>query len=100
MDPRTRYVDEIEALSENDLYRVRGVEGVAWAVRLLKGTARTHSPEGGFRSVIIVGLDDASLVGAPRKMKLGSIADLRQPDAVVIDQVGYMSLWPSAGRWR
>jgi putative ABC transport system permease protein len=30
MDPRTRYVDEIEALSENDLYRVRGVEGVAW----------------------------------------------------------------------
>jgi putative ABC transport system permease protein len=41
-----------------------------------------------------MGLDDASLVGAPRKMKLGSIADLRQPDAVVIDQVGYMSLWP------
>ena len=34
MDWRTEYVDEIRPLTENDLYRVRGVPGVQWAVRL------------------------------------------------------------------
>lgn len=94
MDPRVQYFDEIEPLSDNDLYRVRGAEGVEWAVRLFKGTARAKSPQGSFKSAILLGLDDSSLVGAPRTMLLGSIADLRQPDAVVIDEAGYRIFWP------
>jgi putative ABC transport system permease protein len=94
MDPRLRYVDEIEPLTANDLYRVRGVEGVEWAVRLFKGTARSKSPGGHMRSVMLIGFDDATLVGAPRKIKLGSIADVRRPDAVIVDEAGYRDLWP------
>jgi putative ABC transport system permease protein len=94
MDPRLRYVDEIEPLTDNDLYRVRGVEGVEWAVRLFKSTARSKSPAGRLKSVILIGFDDATLVGAPRKIKLGSIADARRPDAVVVDEAGYRDLWP------
>jgi putative ABC transport system permease protein len=93
-DPRVRYVDEIEPLTENDLYRVRGVDGVEWAVRLFKGTARSKSAAGQMRSVMLIGFDDATLVGAPRKLKLGAIADVRRPDAVVVDQAGYRDLWP------
>jgi putative ABC transport system permease protein len=37
MDPRVQYFDEVKPLQEGDLHRVRGVEGVAWAVRLYKG---------------------------------------------------------------
>jgi putative ABC transport system permease protein len=41
-----------------------------------------------------MGLDDASLVGAPRRMILGSVHDLRRPDAVIIDKAGYEYMWP------
>ena len=94
MDPRLRFVDEIEPLSDNDLYRVRGVEGVEWAVRLYKGTTRMKSPEGRMRAVVLMGMDDATLVGAPRKLKLGELADIRRPDAVIVDEAGYRELWP------
>ncbi len=94
MDPRVRYFDEIEPLSGNDLYRVRGVEGVEWAVRLYKGTARAKSSHGELKSAILLGLDDTTLVGAPRNILVGSTADLRQPDAIVIDEAGYRIFWP------
>jgi putative ABC transport system permease protein len=96
MDRRLRFVDEIEPLTEQDLYRIRGVEGVAWAVRLFKGTARSKSPEGSLRAVTLIGIDDTTLVGAPRKIKVGSIADVRRPDAVIVDEAGYRDLWPGA----
>ena len=38
MDPNVQFSDDIKPLSENDLYRVRGVPGVSWAVRLYKGS--------------------------------------------------------------
>jgi putative ABC transport system permease protein len=96
MDKKTQYIDEVKALTENDLYRVRGVPGVLWAVRLFKGQPRAKALDGTFRVVIMMGLDDASLVGAPArdKMLLGAVDDLRQPDAVIIDRVGYSFLFP------
>jgi putative ABC transport system permease protein len=94
MDPRLRFVDEIEPLSDNDLYRVRGVEGVEWAARLYKGTTRMKSPEGRMRAVVLMGMDDATLVGAPRKLKLGTLAAIRGPDAIIVDEAGYRDLWP------
>ncbi len=95
MDRQTQYIDEVKSLTENDLYRVRGVAGVEWAVRLFKGNARATAPDGKFRQVILLGLDDATLVGAPQnKMILGSIKDLEEPDAVIIDFAGYKFFFP------
>jgi putative ABC transport system permease protein len=96
MDKKTLYVDEVKALTDNDLYRVRGVPGVLWAVQLFKGQPRAKALDGTYRVVIMMGLDDASLVGAPTrdKMLLGAVDDLRQPDAVIIDRVGYSFLFP------
>ena len=42
----------------------------------------------------MLGLDDATLVGAPRRMLLGSWERLRDPDSIVIDQAGYRLLFP------
>jgi putative ABC transport system permease protein len=94
MDPSVQFVDDITPLADTALYRVRGTPGVAWAVRLYKGLARAQFREGNFKQFIILGLDDQSFVGAPAKMLLGSLADLRRPDAVVIDEYGYRYLWP------
>jgi putative ABC transport system permease protein len=95
MDPRTEYVDEVKPLTENDLYRVRGVPGVQWAVRLFKGAARATAPDGKFRQVILLGLDDATLVGAPRHMILGAFQELQESDAVIIDLAGYTFFFPN-----
>jgi putative ABC transport system permease protein len=70
------------------------VPGVAWAVRLYKGIARAKLQEGSYEQMILLGLDDATLVGAPQGMLLGSIADLRKPDAVIMDDAGYRKIWP------
>jgi putative ABC transport system permease protein len=94
MDPNVQFSDDIKPLSESDLYRVRGVPGVAWAVRLYKGLARLRLEDGNFQQVILLGLDDATLVGAPPKMISGDVRDLRKPDSVIMDIEGYELLWP------
>jgi putative ABC transport system permease protein len=94
MDPSVEFVDDVTPLSDNAVYRVRGVPGVAWAVRLYKGLGRAQFPEGNYKEFIVLGLDDQTLVGAPPKMIVGALADLRRPDAVVMDELGYRYLWP------
>jgi putative ABC transport system permease protein len=94
MDPNIQFVDDVKPLSEDDLYRVRGVPGVSWAVRLYKGQARARFPDGNFQQMIVLGLDDATMVGAPREIILGKLSDLRKPDAVIMDEAGYRYLWP------
>src|SRR5687768_990864 len=94
MDPNVEFVDDIKPLSENDLFRVRGVAGVDWAVRFYKGLARARLSSGKFQQMILLGLDDNSLVGAPTELILGDLRDLYQPDALIIDDAGYKQLWP------
>ncbi len=94
MDPNVEYVDEVKPMAENELYRVQGVPGVAWAVRFYKGQGRLKLGNGKYQQAIVLGLDDASLVGAPRTMVLGSLADLRRPDAAIMDEAGFRYLWP------
>jgi putative ABC transport system permease protein len=94
MGPRTRYVDEAPALAGGYLARVRGVPGVDWAVPFYKGTVQARLRGGASRLMILLGVDDATLVGAPREMVLGSVADLRRPDGIVLGEAGYRQLWP------
>ncbi len=95
MDPNVQNADEIKPLSESDVYRVRGVPGVSWAVRLYKGVARARAEDGSFRQVMLIGLDDDTLIGAPAEMLVGALDDLRRPDAVIVDKAGFMYLWPN-----
>jgi putative ABC transport system permease protein len=94
MDKGVQYVDDIKPLADTELFRVKGVPGVEWAVRFYKGIARARLEEGTYEQLILLGLDDATLVGAPRQLFMGSIADLRKPDAVIIDDAGYRRIWP------
>jgi putative ABC transport system permease protein len=94
MDPKVKYVDDVKPMADTHLYRVRGVPGVDWAVRLYKGIARARLEGGSYEQVILLGLDDATFIGAPLNMIEGSVDDLRSPDAVIMDIVGYRKLWP------
>jgi putative ABC transport system permease protein len=94
MDENVQFVDDIKPLADTALFRVKGVPGVDWAVRFYKGIARARLEEGSYEQMILLGLDDATLVGAPQGIFMGSIADLRTPDAVIIDEAGYKRIWP------
>lgn len=88
MDPTAQYIDDIKALKDTDLYRVRSVAGLEWAVPLYKGTIQARLQNGTYQTCILVGIDDASLIGQPPIMVQGKVEDLRFDDAVIVDQVG------------
>ena len=94
MDNKVRYIDEAPYLPTNDLQRVRGVPGVEWAVRFHKSNMTARLPDGNFRNVIMMGVDDATMVGTPRQMILGDVNNLNLPNAVFIDKAGYEYMWP------
>jgi putative ABC transport system permease protein len=94
MDPRGIYVDETEPMPESALWRVRGIEGVAWATPFFKGLTVARAPDGRLQQVLLLGVDDASLAGAPPRMLVGSAEDLRRPGGIVIDRVGALFIWP------
>jgi len=94
MDKNVQFIDDIKPLADTCLFRVKGVPGVEWAVRFYKGLARARMAEGDYHQMILLGMDDATLVGAPEGVFMGSIADLRKPDAVIMDDAGYQLIWP------
>ncbi len=95
MDPQTEYWEQTKALKDTDLTRVRSVPGVQWAVRLFKGNPVARTLDGKFAVSFLIGIDDATLAGAPRKMLLGSWQALREPESVIVDKAGYMLLFPN-----
>jgi len=95
MDNKVRFIDEVPPLADGDLHRVRGVPGVAWAVKLYKSQLLTRLEDGNSRTVILFGIDDATFVGAPAEMIIGKLSDLKQPDAFIVDKAGYEYMWPN-----
>lgn len=93
MDPSVQYVDELRTLPDATVDRVRSISSIASAHGLQKGFTRAVAGSN-FRQSIILALDDHTLAGAPGWMLLGSADDLRKPDAIIIDDRGYESLFP------
>ncbi|WP_063806916.1 ABC transporter permease [Burkholderia ubonensis] len=87
-DLRSEYVDDIKAMDDIAVYRMRSVSGVAWAVPLYKGSISARLPDGRAESVQLIGVDDSTLIGAPGQMVSGALADLRMADSVFVDEDG------------
>jgi putative ABC transport system permease protein len=88
MDPKVQFIDDIKPLQDTQLLRVRGVEGVDWAVPLYKGILKARLDNGNFQACNVIGLDDATLIGGPAMMLQGRLEDLRRADGIIIDQNG------------
>jgi len=88
MDPTVQYIDDIKPMKDTQVFRVRSVEGVAWAVPFFKGTIQARLTNGTFQTCVILGIDDATLIGGPPTMIEGRMQDLRMPDAIFVNQVG------------
>lgn len=88
MDPKVQYIDDTKPMQDTELYRVRGIEGVAWAVPLYKGNMRARLSDGNFQACNVIGIDDATLIGGPPVMIDGKVSDLRRSNGVIVDAVG------------
>jgi putative ABC transport system permease protein len=88
MDDKVQFVDDLKPMQDTAIYRVRGIEGVGWAVPMYKGLIKARLDDGTFQNCIVIGLDDATLIGGPPRMLQGQLSDLRRADGVIVDDVG------------
>jgi putative ABC transport system permease protein len=98
VDPLVEQPDEILPLLHTDLGRVRSIEGVKWAVPASLSIQLARLDNRAFKSIQLIGLDTATLIGAPSRMIAGDVEDLWQDGAVIIDEVGLRHF--SAGKER
>lgn len=94
MDPSVNTVDAPFALRDTALQRVRGVRGVEWAVPYFRANVQVRTRGGTLENAILLGIDDASLVGVPDKFMLGGIEDLTMPDSIAMNPAGFRLLFP------
>ncbi len=88
MDRKVLFIDDIKPLRDTEVYRVQSIAGVDWAVPIYKGTIRTRLRDGNYQTCILIGIDDATMIGAPPVMLEGKAENLRWADAIIINDVG------------
>ena len=85
MDPEVEFSEESKPMPDTTPDRVRSVEGVEWAVPMYRGRRQARLPDGTLKTVALVGIDDATLLGGPPTMAEGTLASLREDKAVLLD---------------
>lgn len=80
-------VDQTTAISERKLYQALAIPGVRQAKRLNVAFADFRRPEGGSQSVLVVGFDPHSGLGAPWNVVEGDVRDLNFPDTIMVDEL-------------
>ena len=93
MDSRVKQVDQSEPLSDQALYRVRGVEGVGWAVPYFRSTATLKTTQGNIAAVTLVGVDNQSMIGLPPANLSEATSAIRGRNAAVLDKKTAYLIW-------
>lgn len=88
MDPAVTSADQISNLNFGRLKQVQGIEGVRTAVPLGLAHVTARHANGAFQDLELVGVDDATLAGAPLMPNGKSAMALRIPNSVIIDDGG------------
>ena len=87
VEERVEQVNETNPMRDTDVARIRSVAAVRWAMPLYSGIQRVRLDNGSFKTIQLIGIDAASLAGAPGRMVAGNLEDLRLPNTVVIDEL-------------
>ena len=86
MDAEVEQSEDSKPLPDTALDRVRSIEGVDWAVPIYRGRLRCRLPDGRLITCVVIGIDDASLIGAPPLIKSGNLSDLRRDQAIMVEE--------------
>lgn len=93
MDKRVRQAEEGLAISDAELYRVRSVEGVDWAVPYFRATTTIKTADGAVNALTLIGVDNASLVGLPPENRAAAAEAIRGRNAMVLDRTLVGRIW-------
>ena len=93
MDKRVRQPEEGLAISDAELYRVRSVEGVGWAVPYFRSVATIKTVDGRVNAITLIGVDNASLAGLPPDNRAAAAAAIRGRNAMVLDRTLVGRIW-------
>jgi putative ABC transport system permease protein len=81
------YFDTGRNFSERKFYQVLSTSGVQQAEKYMQAFARWKRTDGRVDNIQIVGFHPGSGLGEPWNVVQGSIADLKQEDAVLVDEL-------------
>ncbi|NBO63913.1 MAG: ABC transporter permease, partial [Acidobacteria bacterium] len=73
--------------SERKYHQALSVAGVAEARRLTINFSTWKRPNGSDESILLMGVEPDGGLGIPWDLVAGRVEDLRQPDAVIIDEL-------------
>lgn len=73
--------------TERKYHQASGVDGVAEARRLTINFSTWKKPNGSDESILLMGVEPEGGLGIPWNLVAGRVEDLRQPDAVIIDEL-------------
>ena len=66
MNDQADFTEANKPILDTALNRVRGIRGVLWAVPMYRGYLKCRLPDGTQTTIRVIGVDDATLLGAPR----------------------------------
>jgi putative ABC transport system permease protein len=89
---RIPYIEQGAPFSERKVYQVRATPGVASAEKYIARFAGWKRLDGGHESVQVVGFNTDQAMGGPWNIVSGSVADLKAPDAILVDDLYWKKL--------
>jgi len=81
------YFDTGRSFSERKLYQVLSTAGVERAEKYMQSFGRWKRPDGSMENIQVIGFHPGSGLGEPWNIVQGSIANLRQEDSVLVDEL-------------
>lgn len=72
---------------ERRLHQVMQIPGVARAERYLVNFSQWDRPDGAEEGIMVIGLEPTATMGLPWNLTAGRVEDLRQRDAVIVDEL-------------
>lgn len=72
---------------EMKYYQARGVPGVAEVQKHVAGFGQWKKPNGAEEGILLIGFQPGGAMGGPWNVVSGSLEDLREPDAVLVDEL-------------
>lgn len=84
MDPGVNFVEENKNIRSVNLNKIKGLEGIEWAVPMYKSMTIAKLPGGKTVGVDLTGIDDSTLIGSPTYTTT-PLSHLKKTDAIFVE---------------
>lgn len=81
------HLESAVTFSERKLYDLLATPGIAAAQKHIVRFGQWKKPGGGQESILLIGVDPSGPMGQPWNLVAGSARALREPDAVIVDEL-------------